>query len=62
MLKVYLFALAVWVLIITPGVIYRRKKIGKALLRLGYFIFILFCIELACILAFYVKNGRWTYD
>jgi lysophospholipase L1-like esterase len=62
MLKIYLYALAVWVLIITLGVVYRRKKIGKILLRAGYVILILFCIEFACVLAFYVKNGRWTYD
>jgi lysophospholipase L1-like esterase len=62
MLKVYLYALAVWFLIIAVGIVYRRQRVGKVLLRAGYVIFILFCIEFACVLAFYIKNGRWTYD
>jgi lysophospholipase L1-like esterase len=62
MLKVYLYALAVWFLIIAVGLVYRRQKAGRVLLKVGYVVFLLFCVEFACVVAFYIKNGRWTYD
>ena len=62
MLKIYIVALAGWALLIACGLALRRRRAGKYLLRAAYAVFLLFCVELACVLAFYVKNGRWTFD
>jgi len=62
MLQVYLYAFVAWSLIIGAGLAYRRRQLGRVLLRAGYVVFILFCVEFACVLAFYIKNGRWPYD
>lgn len=62
MFQVYLYALVIWFLIIVAGIALRRRKAGRILLRVSYAVFILFCVEFACVLAFYIRNGRWTYD
>ncbi|MDQ3804017.1 MAG: GDSL-type esterase/lipase family protein [Acidobacteriota bacterium] len=62
MLRVYLLLFLGWLALTVVAFSVRRRGARKALLRLSYVVFLLFCVEAACVLAFYVKNRRWTFD
>jgi lysophospholipase L1-like esterase len=62
MLRLYLFLFLGWLALTVVGFTLKRRGARKFLLRLSYVVFIIFCVEAACVLAFYVKNRRWTFD
>ncbi|HWS52664.1 MAG TPA: GDSL-type esterase/lipase family protein [Pyrinomonadaceae bacterium] len=62
MLRIYLLLLVGWVALTAAGFLVKRRGARRFLLRLSYVVLILFCVEAACVLAFYIKNGRWTFD
>lgn len=62
MLRVYLILFLGWVALTLAALRLRRRGAGRVLLRVSYVVFILFCVEAACVAALYVKNGRWSFD
>jgi len=62
MLRTYLILFLGWVVLTAVALRLRRRGAGKFLWRLSYVVFLVFCVEAACLLAFYVKNRRWTFD
>jgi lysophospholipase L1-like esterase len=62
MLRIYLILFVGWVVLAAVALRLRRRGAGKFLLRLSYVLMLIFCVEAACVLAFYVKNRRWTFD
>jgi len=62
MLRVYLFLFLGWVALTAVAFTLKRRGARRFLLRLSYVVFIVYCVEAACVLAFYVKNRRWTFD
>jgi len=62
MLRIYLLLFLGWLALTAVAFVVRRRGARGFLRRLSYVVFILFCVEAACVLAFYVKNRRWTFD
>lgn len=62
MLRIYLFLVLGWLAVTAAAFAVKRPKGRKFLMRLSYVVFIIFCVEAACVAAFYVKNRRWTFD
>jgi lysophospholipase L1-like esterase len=62
MLRTYLILFVGWIALTLVAFVVRRRGGGKFLLRLSYVVFLIFCVEAACVLAFYIKNRRWTFD
>lgn len=62
MLKVYLFILVGWLALTFLGFITKRPRARRYILRFSYVVLLLICIEFACVMAFYVKNRRWTFN
>ena len=51
-----------WVLLTAVGLFSKRPVFRRYILRASYILLLLFCIEFACVMAFYVKNRRWTFS
>jgi lysophospholipase L1-like esterase len=62
MLRIYLILFLCWLALTAVAFGVRRRGAGKFLRRLSYVVFLVFCVEAACVLAFYVKNRRWTFE
>lgn len=62
MLKIYLGIFLAWLALTAIAVTFRRRRAGRVLLRVSYVVFFIFCIEATCILAFYVRDGRYSFD
>lgn len=62
MLKVYLFMIVGWLALTIVGVSLRRGVLGRYILKASYVVLILFCIEFACVMAFFMKNRTWPFN
>lgn len=62
MLRIYLVLFLAWLALTAVGLLVRRRGARRFLLRLSYVVLLIFCVEAACVLALYVKNGRWMFE
>jgi lysophospholipase L1-like esterase len=62
MLKVYLFIIIGWIALTAFGFWVRRPNLRRYILRTSYVLLLVFCVEFACVMFFYVKNRRWTFN
>jgi lysophospholipase L1-like esterase len=62
MLKVYLFMIVGWLALTVTGILQKPSTLRRYLLRFSYVVLLFFSIELGCVLAFYFKNHRWTFN
>lgn len=62
MLRIYLILFLGWLALTLVAFRARRDGAGRLLLRLSYVVMLAFCVEAACLVALYVKNGRWSFD
>jgi lysophospholipase L1-like esterase len=62
MLRIYLYLTFGWLVISTIGILGRKRRVGKLLLKASYVGFLLLFIEAVSVLGFYVKTRRWTFQ
>lgn len=62
MLRIYLYLTFGWLVVSTIGILGRKRRVGKLLLKASYVVFLLLFIEAISVLGFYVKTRRWTFQ